>query len=60
MLFVPADSERKLAGGVAGAADALIRDLEDSVAAERRAFARDMIADYLKTGCPRETEDSVR
>ena len=32
MLFVPADSERKLARGEASAADALILDLEDSVA----------------------------
>ena len=31
-LFVPGDSERKLAKGLAGDADALIIDLEDAVA----------------------------
>ena len=35
-LFVPADSEKKLAKARACAADALILDLEDSVAAENR------------------------
>jgi citrate lyase subunit beta/citryl-CoA lyase len=32
LLFVPADSERKLAHGLDSGADALILDLEDSVA----------------------------
>ena len=40
MLFVPADSERKLAKGLSSPADALILDLEDSVAASRKAIAR--------------------
>ena len=40
MLFVPADSERKLAKAAGTAADALILDLEDSVAPERKALAR--------------------
>ena len=40
LLFVPADSERKLAKGLESGADALILDLEDSVAAERKASAR--------------------
>lgn len=39
-LFVPADSERKLARGVDSAADALILDLEDGVALENKAPAR--------------------
>ena len=47
-LFVPADSERKLAKGAASGADALILDLEDSVAADRKATARDMALAYLK------------
>lgn len=46
-LFVPADSERKLAKADAVGADALILDLEDSVAASRRAFARDGAAEFL-------------
>ncbi len=47
MLFVPADSERKLAKGAAGAADALVLDLEDSVVPERRPFARGLVRAYL-------------
>ena len=40
MLFVPADSERKLAKSEGSPADALILDLEDSVAEARKAGAR--------------------
>jgi citrate lyase subunit beta/citryl-CoA lyase len=47
-LFVPGDSERKLAKAASVAADALILDLEDSVAAERRPAARAMVLDYLR------------
>ena len=47
-LFVPADSERKLAKGPASGPDALILDLEDSVAADRKSIARDMALAYLK------------
>lgn len=47
-LFVPADSERKLAKASGAGADALILDLEDSVAAAARAAARANAADYLK------------
>ena len=46
-LFVPADSERKLAKGGESGADALILDLEDSVAATRRPVARGMVVEYL-------------
>jgi citrate lyase subunit beta/citryl-CoA lyase len=46
-LFVPGDSERKLAKGKASAADALILDLEDAVAPARKPLARTMVADYL-------------
>ena len=42
MLFVPADSERKLARGLESGADALILDLEDSVAAANRPIAREL------------------
>lgn len=48
-LFVPADSERKLAKGPASRADGLILDLEDSVATDRKAVARDMALAYLKS-----------
>ena len=47
-LFVPADSDRKLAKGSESGADALILDLEDSVAAERKPAARDTALAYLK------------
>jgi citrate lyase subunit beta/citryl-CoA lyase len=47
MLFVPGDSERKLAKGESSPADALILDLEDSVAADRTAIAREMVRAYL-------------
>jgi citrate lyase subunit beta/citryl-CoA lyase len=47
-LFVPGDSERKLAKGPSSGPDALILDLEDSVAADRKQTARGMVHDYLK------------
>lgn len=49
MLFVPGDSEKKMAKGGSVGADALILDLEDSVAAARRPLARGMVHDYLKS-----------
>jgi citrate lyase subunit beta/citryl-CoA lyase len=39
-LFVPADSEKKIAKAIESDADAIIFDLEDSVAPERKAEAR--------------------
>jgi len=47
-LFVPADSERKLEKAGGAGADALILDLEDSVAAEARPQARKLAAEYLQ------------
>ncbi len=47
-LFVPGDSERKLAKGPSSGPDALILDLEDSVAADRKKLAREMVRDYLR------------
>ena len=46
-LFVPADSERKLAKAESVGADALILDLEDSVLPERKPIARDLARAYL-------------
>jgi citrate lyase subunit beta/citryl-CoA lyase len=48
-LFVPADSERKLAKGPTSGPDGLILDLEDSVAADRKPIAREMALTYLKS-----------
>jgi citrate lyase subunit beta/citryl-CoA lyase len=53
LLFVPADSERKLAKGAESGADALILDLEDSVAADLKAGARQTALAYLKEHSPR-------
>ena len=47
-LFVPADSERKLEKAGTCGADALILDLEDSVAASARPKARKLAAEFLK------------
>lgn len=49
-LFVPADSEKKVAKAIASDADAVIFDLEDSVAPDRKAAAREL----LKNLGPRE------
>ena len=47
LLFVPADSERKFARAQTAGADALILDLEDSVAASRKQDARAHVASLL-------------
>ncbi len=47
MLFVPADSEPKLAKAVSNPADALILDLEDSVAEARKIGARTTAAEFI-------------
>jgi citrate lyase subunit beta / citryl-CoA lyase len=52
LLFIPADSEKKLAKARGSPADALILDLEDSVAAENRAKARGMVRDFLRERHP--------
>lgn len=48
-LFVPADSDRKLAKGASSGADALILDLEDSVALSNKENARKSATEYLKS-----------
>src|SRR6266853_6022388 len=47
LLFVPADSERKLSRGPQSGADALILDLEDSVMPANRPLARSQARDFL-------------
>ncbi|ABE36191.1 hpcH/HpaI aldolase/citrate lyase family protein [Paraburkholderia xenovorans LB400] len=47
LLFIPGDSEKKLAKGESTAADALILDLEDSVSASRLQMARGLVHEYL-------------
>jgi len=48
-LFIPGDSEKKLAKGATTGADALIIDLEDAVAPARRPIARELTRDYLRS-----------
>lgn len=48
-LFVPGDSERKLARAAERGADALILDLEDAVDETRKDAARRLVADYLRS-----------
>ncbi len=47
-LFVPGDSEKKLAKGLESGADALFIDLEDSVALDNKEAARTITAQFLK------------
>lgn len=53
MLFVPADSDRKLHNALHSAADALIIDLEDSVAPTRKPLARVAAAQYIEAQAAR-------
>jgi citrate lyase subunit beta / citryl-CoA lyase len=49
LLFVPADGGSKLEKAMASGADAVIIDLEDSIAPTRKEAARKACLDYLKT-----------
>jgi citrate lyase subunit beta / citryl-CoA lyase len=48
MLFVPGDSDKKLAKSATVAADALILDLEDAVDPARKPAARKLVAEFLQ------------
>lgn len=60
MLFVPGDSARKFAKAAGIAADALILDLEDSVASSMKAEARAMVSALLDDASPRDWSFFVR
>jgi citrate lyase subunit beta / citryl-CoA lyase len=47
LLFVPADDEKKLAKGLVSGADALLIDLEDSVASSRKPDARKIASAFI-------------
>lgn len=47
LLFVPASDRRKLDKGLASGADVIIVDLEDSVAADAKEAARDVMRDFV-------------
>ena len=49
LLFVPADSERKIEKAMASGVDVVILDLEDSVAPPNKPAARALAAETLKT-----------
>ncbi len=49
LLFVPGDRPDRFAKAAASGADALILDLEDSVAPEKKADARSAVADWLRS-----------
>src|ERR1700739_3426859 len=53
-LFAPGDSERKMTKAIASAADAIILDLEDSVAAPAKPTARAMVPDVVRANPGRE------
>jgi len=55
-LFVPADSDRKLAKGADSGADALILDLEDAVALDNKPAARKGAIDYLQSRKPDDSQ----
>jgi citrate lyase subunit beta/citryl-CoA lyase len=48
LLFVPGDSEKKLEKGFASEADAVIVDLEDSVAPQNKILARETAARFIE------------
>ena len=56
LLFVPADSDRKLAKSLQSGADALIFDLEDAVALSRKTAGREELVKFLAS----ETVQSLR
>jgi citrate lyase subunit beta/citryl-CoA lyase len=61
LLFIPGDSEKKLAKADGLAADALILDLEDAVAGPRKSAARTMVREFLQDHrAPRSAELWVR
>ena len=60
LLFVPADSERKLSRAPKSGADAVILDLEDSVVPANRPLARCQARDFLATTGSAEFRRYVR
>jgi citrate lyase subunit beta / citryl-CoA lyase len=53
LLFVPADAPAKLEKGLGCGADAIIVDLEDSIAPERKAAARELATAFLAAAAQR-------
>ena len=60
LLFVPGADARKIERAADSGADALILDLEDSVAPEKKAEAREMVADAIRSNRFGDVEVVVR
>lgn len=58
LLFVPGDSEKKLEKGFGAGADVVIVDLEDSVAPQNKATARDIAARFI-AGNRQQTSSAI-
>ncbi|MEJ0095326.1 MAG: CoA ester lyase [Methylocella sp.] len=59
MLFIPADSEKKLAKGFGSGADCLFLDLEDSIAPKTKPKAREMALAYLLAAKGRQAKPEL-
>ena len=59
MLFLPADSEKKIAKGEGSGADGLILDLEDSVALGQKAEGRRLAREYLDSHPPSQRRQQL-
>jgi citrate lyase subunit beta / citryl-CoA lyase len=59
LLFVPGDSERKFAKAMDSGADALILDLEDSVAPTAKQAARGIVRGMIETARARDTRPLI-
>lgn len=59
LLFVPADSAKKLDKAMSSGADAIIVDLEDSIALEAKAGARQSAAAFLKEALATQVRPAI-
>jgi len=59
-LFAPGDSAKKMAKAVDSAADMVIFDLEDAVAADNKRAARAMVCDFLQQNADKSARIFVR
>lgn len=59
-LYVPGDRPERFDKALASGADAIVLDLEDAVAADRKDFARDTVARWIATLAPGSVEVWVR
>ncbi|NBO40746.1 MAG: CoA ester lyase [Betaproteobacteria bacterium] len=60
LLFVPGDSEKKMAKAASTGADALLLDLEDAVSQDRLPLARGLVLEYLSNHKRKDQQVWVR